>query len=346
MNKLWVLACASLAANVWLVQRVLRPVRRLAADAQRLSEGDLTAFGAACGGIAEVDAVRRSMLAMSGHVRRAQQQSRVYTDAMADGQEAERARIARELHDDTVQSLIAISQRIEFALASDPAAARPLLEGARTQAVEAVANLRSLIADLRPPALDELGLVAALRMLASKPGDVEVTVDVQGTQRRIDPGVELALYRAAHEALTNARKHARARHVALTVRFGVATTEVMVKDDGAGFDWPLPADALLADGHFGIVGMAERIQRFGGTLAVDSAPGKGTQVRISMPLHQVDQPSNRVRDPVCSVEIAPDEAYGSVEYEGKRYYFCCPVCQGTFQRDPAAYATADEPNGP
>lgn len=341
MVKRMALTAGLMAANVWLVQRVLRPVRRLARDAERLSEGDLAAFESNCGGIAEVDTLRRSMLAMAGHVQRAQQQNRAYTDALSDGQEAERSRIARELHDDTVQSLIAIAQSLDLVLNSDIQSARPLLESARGQAVETVASLRRLIADLRPPALDELGLIPALRMLAGKADGPEVHIEVSGIERRLDPNVELALFRTAHEAIANARRHAQASHIDVTVAFEAELTRIAVADDGQGFTWPLQSDEMVTGGHFGLIGIAERVQRFGGTFRVDSAPGHGTRLEIAVPSQRVAQPADRVRDPVCSAIIAPDEAYGSVEYEGTRYYFCCPVCQGTFQREPAVYVTAE-----
>lgn len=333
---------ALVASNVWLVQRVLWPVRRLAKNAQNLSEGDLSAFESSCGGIAEVDTLRRSMLAMAGHVQRSQQQSRAYTDALSDGQEEERTRLARELHDDTIQSLIAIAQSIDVALSTlngDSEKVRPLLETARTQAVESVTNLRRVIADLRPPALDELGLIPALRMLAGKIDDVAFEMRVSGTERRLDPGIELALYRTAHEALSNARRHAQARHITLTVTFSAEATQIVVEDDGRGFLWPPPAGSLSEKGHFGLIGMAERVQRFGGTLRVQTAPAQGTRIEILIPTERAAQPADKVRDPVCSALIAPEQAYGSVEHNGTRYYFCCPVCQGTFLRNPEDYVS-------
>ena len=342
MSKTIALAAgALLAANLWLVQRVLWPVRRLAQNAQRLSEGDLSAFETACGGIDEVDTLRRSMLAMAGHLQREQLQSRAYTCALSDGQEEERARLARDLHDDTVQSLIAIAQTLDVALAGldGDASVRPMLESARSQAVESVTGLRRLIADLRPPALDELGLIPALRMLASKVDDVDLEVRILGTERRLDPGIELALYRTAHEALSNARRHAQARHVTLTVVFADDATRIEVADDGHGFQWPPALGSSDHHGHFGLIGMAERVQRFGGNLRIDSAPGRGAHIDISVPTERAPQPTDKVRDPVCSGLIVPEQAYGSVEYDGTRYYFCCPVCQGTFLRHPEDYVT-------
>src|SRR5690348_16762664 len=117
-DALW--ACAALLTalifiNLWLVTRVLRPLRKLAAQANRLTEGDFTALKEPCGGIREIDALRRSLFAMVGHVRRIQEQKRQYADAITGVQEAERTRIARELHDDTVQSFIGIAQSIDLA---------------------------------------------------------------------------------------------------------------------------------------------------------------------------------------------------------------------------------------
>lgn len=335
-------AGALLAANVWLVQRVLRPLRRLARTAEKVSGGELSAFEASCGGTADVETVRRSMMAMAGHVQRAQQQSRAYTDALSDGQEEERARIARELHDDTVQSLIAIAQRIDVALASlEPDShARPTLDDARKQATDAVTALRQLIGDLRPPALDELGLIPALRMLAQQETTPPALVSVDGVERRLPPGIELALYRTTAEALQNARRHASASRIGISVAFRADYAQVTVEDDGVGFRWPLQTDEVLAGRHFGLLGMAERLQRFGGNLEVRSQPAQGSRIRIRIPTTAVPVPADEVRDPVCSALLAPDEAYGSVEHRGQRYYFCCPVCQGTFQRDPDAYISA------
>lgn len=192
------LLAGSVAGNLWVIWRVLRPVRRLAMSAERLAQGDMTALEQQCGGIREIADLRQSMASMAGHVQRAQVEGLTYRHALTDGQEAERARIAHELHDDTVQSLVAIAQSIELAttwLETDPARARMMLTMARTQAVENVENLRRLIADLRPPALEELGIVAALEMLADDTHKAHVEVQITGNARRIDAAHELTLFR-------------------------------------------------------------------------------------------------------------------------------------------------------
>lgn len=137
----------------------------------------------------EIDLLRRAMLAMTGHVQRAQEQSRAYTGALVHGQEMERQRLAHELHDDTVQALIAIGHSLDLArsaVQTNPASANDLLAATRAAAAQTAADLRDRIADLRPPALDELGLAAALRMLADTKIKGQV-VQVEGAERRLPP---------------------------------------------------------------------------------------------------------------------------------------------------------------
>jgi signal transduction histidine kinase/YHS domain-containing protein len=336
-----VLAIIILAAgNLWLVVRVLLPVRRLAAQTARLSGGDLRAFQQPCSGIAEIDTLRRTLASMAGHVRRAQQESLAYHSALTAGQEAERARIARELHDDTVQSLIAIAQSIELAgkwIEEQPARASDMLRLARAQAVESVDNLRRLIGDLRPPALEELGLVPALRILARDTNAIEVEVVISGKERRLDETRALALFRGAQEGVHNAGKHSGAERVRVEVAYAQDEVVLTVSDQGAGFVVPQPVSALVEGGRYGLTGMVERVESLGGQVSIRSAPGQGTIVTITLPVQPSAQPAATVRDPVCRADIQPDQAYASVIYEGETYYFCCPVCQGAFQRSPQTY---------
>lgn len=335
---------ASLLGNGWLLVRVLLPLRKLARKASALERGDLTAMQGPCPGVPEVESLRRSMAGMVGHVRRAQAQQQSYVAALADGQEAERIRIAQELHDDTVQSLIALAKSIELAedwIDQDAVRAQTMLREARAEAVEAVYNLRRLIADLRPPALTELGLVTALRMAAE--GDQQaIPVDflVTGMERRLEQAAELTLFRAAQEALTNAQRYSRAGRIRLRVGFLPDRVRLTVEDDGQGFDLPPRLDDFASGGHFGLLGIAERVKQLNGSLHLASTKGKGTYVEVELPFSAPRGPEGLVRDPVCSALIEPQQAYGSVDYQGVRYYFCCPVCQGTFQRDPAAYVEA------
>jgi signal transduction histidine kinase/YHS domain-containing protein len=330
-------------SNVWFLIRIVWPLRRLVAQTGDLTRGNFAALDQPCGGIPEIDALRRSLAGMAGHVRRAEQQRQAYTETLADGQEQERGRLAHELHDDTMQSLIAIAQSIDLATAfsqTDAARANAMLAQVRGQAVAAVDNLRRLIADLRPPALEELGLIPALQMVAGRIDDLTVTVETDSTPRRLDDAVELALFRSAQEALSNIRRHSAARRVIIALAYRPDCVEVSIHDDGKGFAPPQRIEDFASEQHFGLIGMRERIQQLRGTVEVHSAPGQGTDIRIDVPLTAPIQPSGTVRDPVCSALILPQQAYSSLEYEGQRYYFCCPVCEGSFQRDPSLYLPA------
>lgn len=327
-------------SNVWFFFRVLRPLSRLSQQAEQIRQGDLESFERQCGGIPEIRVLRRAMAGMAGHILRTQEQSRAYADRLADGQENERKRIAHELHDDTLQSLIAINQGIDLArgwMHSDPDRAAEMLRLAREQAVETATNLRNLIGGLRPPALEELGLVAALEMEAEKATDLSVSVAVKGTQRRLDEARELALFRAAQEVLTNVRRHSRATKVEIGVAYRPETVLLSIADDGCGFVPPAHLGDLATKSHYGLIGLQERIQNLGGTVHIESTVGEGTIVEVRLPTGDSRQPDHLVRDPVCSALLEPQQAYSSLTYGGETYYFCCPVCQGAFQKDPLPY---------
>jgi len=329
-----------LVTNLWFFFRVLRPLRCLSLRAEQISHGDFKSLEYQGGGIAEIRALRRAMAGMAGHVRRSQEQSRAYADRLADGQEVERKRVARELHDDTLQSLIVINQSIELAtiwMQRDPERAKQMLQLAREQAVRTVTNLRNLIGGLRPPALEELGLVAALEMEAEKTPDLLVSIRVKGVQRRLGEARELALFRAAQEVLHNVRRHSQAAKVEMIVGYQPEGVSLSVTDDGCGFALPARLGDLAQSQHYGLIGLQERIQNLGGTAEIDSTIGNGTTVEVFLPSRESHQPDHLVRDPVCSALLEPQQVYGSALYGGETYYFCCPVCQGAFQTDPLPY---------
>ena len=339
MKRLSFVSLVLLAGHVWFYRRVMLPLRLLAANAKRLSNGDFTALEQKYGGVPEIDSIRGAMNAMVGHVRRAQAQERTYIQALTNGQEAERARIARELHDDTVQSLIAIAQSLEIAqeLLEANAPASTILKTIRGQAVQTVDHLRRLIANLRPPILAELGLIPALQILSEGTTTTAVTIEISGTVRRLDEMMELVLFRTAQEALLNAIRHGQAQQVTIQVMFHADTIHMMIQDNGIGFEPPGTLASLSASRHYGLVSMSERIQVLDGTFQLISQPGEGTRIEITIPMKENLQPGDVVRDPVCSAVIQPQQAYSSLEYGGQRYYFCCPVCEGAFQTSPDVY---------
>jgi signal transduction histidine kinase len=201
-------------------------------------------------------------------------------------QEAERQRIARELHDATGQSLTAIGlglRGISNTLRLDTDKAAENLRQLEGLVARSLDELQRLIADLRPSHLDDLGLPAALRWYAGEVQNrvpLNVAVEINGEPRPIDPAANTALFRVAQEALTNVIKHARAANA--TVRLSYLPTVVMlqVEDDGCGFDVHAQAERPA----WGLLGMEERATLLGGYVAVQSRPdGHGTRVEMMIP---------------------------------------------------------------
>ncbi|MBO9534150.1 MAG: GAF domain-containing sensor histidine kinase [Solirubrobacteraceae bacterium] len=196
--------------------------------------------------------------------------------------EGERKRWARELHDETLQGLGALKLALRGALrVSDDDRRTAMIEGVVQQLDTEIASLRAIIRDLRPAALDDLGLEAALRTLGERTQEragltVETDLDLGGTV--LDPELEIAAYRVIQEALTNVVKHAGATRVRVTVRIVGVTFTARVVDDGAG----LGVEAAQGDERFGITGMRERAELVGGTVAVRSQPGR-TEVELVLP---------------------------------------------------------------
>jgi two-component system sensor histidine kinase UhpB len=193
-------------------------------------------------------------------------------------QEAERRRIARELHDEVGQTLTGAMLQVEALAAVIPDELRPQLEELRETARHGTQEVRRIARRLRPEALDELGLQSALAALATAFAE-QAKVPVE---RRLQAGLELSkeeelvVYRVAQEALTNVVRHARAGHVTLDLRADEGAVVLTVRDDGRG----LAAEQVATNG---IRGMRERAMLIGASLSLESAPGEGTEVRLAIP---------------------------------------------------------------
>jgi len=205
-----------------------------------------------------------------------------YARAVTVAQEAERQRIARELHDETAQSVIVLTRGLgRLADEGDDALTREEAGRLREVARTALRSIRSTIWALRPPLLDDLGLRPAIESLAEQraaQGGCRVDVAVVGSPRRLDPDVELAAYRTTQEALSNVDRHSGADHATVTLEFTTAGLRLEVEDDGLGFDPRLPG----SDG-LGLAGMRERAEIVGGSLEIVSEIDMGTRVVLSVP---------------------------------------------------------------
>jgi signal transduction histidine kinase len=213
-----------------------------------------------------------------------------YIAAITQGQEEERRRLARELHDDTAQALIALGQRVEMAqklLTTDPKRAADRLVRVRAMLTETVEGVRRFSRDLRPIYLEDLGFIPALEMMVQGADQLEtlsVDLSTSGMVHRLPPDLELAAYRIVQEALNNVIQHAQASHARVEVGFEPQHLTLLVWDDGRGFDAPDLPDALARQGHFGLMGIRERALLYGGQLAIRSKPGEGTEVTVRLPL--------------------------------------------------------------
>jgi signal transduction histidine kinase len=202
--------------------------------------------------------------------------------AIVHAQELERQRLARELHDETGQALTAILLGLRSVRsAASPEELDRAAEELRRLAVAALEDVRRLAFDLRPKALDDFGLAAALERLAERTASrsgIAIELEV-GLDERVSADIETAVYRLVQEALTNVIKHAGATRVSVVVGRRDMSLTVLVEDDGAGFE----PDAVRGDG-FGIVAMRERLALLGGRLDLESRPGSGTTLRAAIPL--------------------------------------------------------------
>jgi signal transduction histidine kinase len=222
------------------------------------------------------DELRRQMEEVAAEKRAMDQAYR----QLVRGREEERERLARELHDQAIQSLVGL----KFHLAEKAPDAQAELQAEIDGVIDA---LRELCADLRPPALDRLGLVAALRSYTddfSARTGMPVELHVDGNEQRLSPEAELSLFRVAQEALINAWKHAQTPKVEVGLCFDEEAVRLTVSDRGRGFAVPERLGALAEAGHFGLVGIHERMELVGGTLGLASGPGQGTTLTAWMPL--------------------------------------------------------------
>jgi signal transduction histidine kinase len=172
-----------------------------------------------------------------------------------------------------------------------PEEVRLRLEKLWQQTNDIVSGVRRLSQDLRPAALDSLGLLAALEWLASdtaKYSRIETKVKVTGVQRRPPEDVELVLFRITQEALRNVWRHSQASRAEITVEFGESKIRITVSDNGKGFNLPEKMGDLPRDGKLGLAGMEERARLLGGVLTIQSQPGKGTSIAIEIPEKSVN----------------------------------------------------------
>jgi signal transduction histidine kinase len=237
--------------------------------------------------LAEANAVLHAQI---GERERAEQARQLLLRQLVTAQEEERRRISRELHDQMGQDLTVLMLGLKALRDAAPgdSSLHERVEPLQSLATRIGREVRTLALQLRPSALDELGLVATLT------NDVEqwsartlIAVDFHSTgleSQRLPSAIETALYRLAQEALTNILKHAQATTVSLIIERRVDAVHMIVEDNGLGFDVAAVRDRAHIEHRLGLVGMDERVEQLGGVLTLESAPGSGTAVFIRIPL--------------------------------------------------------------
>ncbi len=294
----------SVAALWFTAKQIIQPLLKLESKAAALSWGDFESIKEPVGGISEVRHLQMELSEMSRKVRAAQEGLHDYIGAITSAQEEERARLARELHDDTIQAVIALKQRVQLAqkAAMDQNGKQSLNE-LETLAEQTIENLRRLTRALRPIYLEDLGLVTALEMLgreisstngsndfsrslgeATEVATTHLVIEFQktGDERRLSREVELSLYRIAQEALNNIVKHSKATRADLSIYYTDAEITLTISDNGNGFVAPASPTEFAPNGHFGLLGIHERADLIGARLEIESALGRGTSLTVRL----------------------------------------------------------------
>ncbi|HLE82155.1 MAG TPA: GAF domain-containing sensor histidine kinase, partial [Dehalococcoidia bacterium] len=225
-----------------------------------------------------------------GEIQRREAARRQLLARVITAQEEERRRLARELHDESTQALTALIMSIQAAQDSLPEGLekeKERLARTKAQAIHALVEMRQMILDLRPTALDDLGLVPAVRWYSEthlQPLGTQACVEMAGIKQRLPAEMEISLFRIFQEAINNIAKHSQARRA--TIRLDVRQEQVdcTVEDDGIGFDAGRYPAQHGPDTGLGLLGMQERVSLLGGSLTIESTPGKGTRLRVSIPL--------------------------------------------------------------
>ena len=270
---------ALVTMNLVLMRRVLAPLLRLT---EVMASVDPDTPGTRLEPEDPRSAEGRALAhAFNGMLDRLESARREAARTALEAQESERLRVAQELHDEVGQTLTAVTLQAERAAEGDPDHANQALRDVAHAVRDSLDEVRRIARELRPEALDDLGLVNALIALCNRLDGQDgprIERDLQGSLPPMPPEVELVVYRIAQEGLTNAVRHAKAHTITLWVQGDAESVALRVRDDGVGMPRELP------EGTSGIAGMRERSILVGGRFSIESIPRRGTEVRLRIPL--------------------------------------------------------------
>ena len=280
---------------VLMLRGIIGPIRLLTSAARKIADGDLET-SIPVGRKDEIGELSTAFQSMRSEIAKSRKEMDTrYLAAQETGemrggllnsvirtQEEERQRIARDLHDVSIQSLILVCRQLDGLQDIKSTAG---ISSARETLEETMTGLRSIIKDLRPPVLDDLGLIASMRRILrdfEARSGIKVKFVLSGEDRRLSPEIELGIFRVANEALWNVEHHAKADRVTMSFTFSEEGIQLEVQDNGVGFEVPSSLNELSGRGKFGLLGMRERVELLGGSLEVSSSPGKGTRITVKV----------------------------------------------------------------
>ena len=276
----------ALVALWFSARQIVQPLQALEKKAAELAAGDFISIKQPVGGIAEIRRLQEELAGMAQRLNTAQGSLHSYIGAITASAENERRNLARELHDDTLQALIALNQRIQLdQLEQDKDASLPP-DDLQKLVQQTIINLRRTVRGLRPIYLEDLGLAAALEMLADETRqntEIPIHFRIEGSIYRLAPEEELAFYRIAQETLSNVTRHAQAKQAWLEIHFSPQQVRLVTRDDGQGFETPSSPAEFARQGHYGLLGLYERADLMGASLGITSQSGEGTRVEVILP---------------------------------------------------------------
>ncbi len=286
----------SVILNFVVLQIAFRPLMDLGKVMSRVQAGERTLRAPLTGTDAQADMLARTFNTMLEAIDEA---NRLRANQIITAQEQERKRIARELHDETSQvltSLLISLAILEESINNEEG--RQRITETRTLAHQTLRAIRNLSIDLRPSALDDLGLLPALRWYVKEYQQkfpIEVDFQADGFKQRLPAEMETALYRIVQEALTNVAKHSHAHCTTVILREDAEAVYATISDDGQGFDLDQLQKTHGQDRGLGLVGMHERAHLLAGTLTIESTPGVGTTIHVRIPLYTTNATDSEQR---------------------------------------------------
>lgn len=278
-----VAAAITCLLNIAILRRRFTPLEAVITEMEKVDlgrpGGNLPAW---IDGVAETEEAERLELAFLRMMRRLEAERRRSSNAALTAQEEERARVARDLHDQVNQSLTGVLLRLEATRSEAPPELAPEIEETSRLAHQAMDELLTVARQLRPTALDDLGLRAAIAGLVEEldPAGVSADFSCQDDPSGLDPDIQLVIYRVSQEAIGNAVRHSGASSIEVTLARRDDSFELIVTDDGSGFSFDQATSGL------GLGGMRERAILVGGELDIESRSGHGTTVRLTVPIRE------------------------------------------------------------